>query len=70
MVERALQIAEACIEDMSECGGLLRKDFQACQLKYAYIDKSPSLRSASAPYSVTSKGMTNSASNYTRIKMM
>lgn len=33
MVERALQIAEACIEDMSECSGLLRKDFQACQLK-------------------------------------
>uniref|UniRef100_A0A7N2R9K8 DNA repair protein RAD51 homolog 3 n=1 Tax=Quercus lobata TaxID=97700 RepID=A0A7N2R9K8_QUELO len=194
MVERALQIAEACIEDMSECGGLLRKDFQACQLKmhpnnilenifyfrvcsyteqialincldkfisehkdvkivivdsvtfhfrqdfddmalrtrllsgmalklmklakdfslavvllnqvttkyidgsfqltlalgdswshsctnrvilywngnerYAYIDKSPSLRSASAPYSVTSKGIRNSASNCKRIKMM
>nr|XP_023904965.1 DNA repair protein RAD51 homolog 3 [Quercus suber] len=194
MVERALQFAEACIEDMSECGALLRKDFQACQLKmhpnnilenifyfrvcsyteqialinyldkfisehkdvkivivdsvtfhfrqdfddmalrtrllsgmalklmklakdfslavvllnqvttkyidgsfqltlalgdswshsctnrvilywngnerYAYIDKSPSLRSASAPYSVTSKGIRNSASNCKRIKMM
>ncbi|XP_062156428.1 DNA repair protein RAD51 homolog 3 isoform X2 [Alnus glutinosa] len=194
MVERALQIAEACIEDMSESDGLLRKDFKACQLKmhpnnilenifyfrvcsyteqialtnylekfisehkdvkivivdsvtfhfrqdfddmalrtrlltgmalklmklakafsvavvllnqvtnkytegsfqltlalgdswshsctnrvilywngnerYAYIDKSPSLRSASAPYSVTSKGIRNSASNCKRIKMM
>lgn len=33
MVERVLQIAEACIEDMTECNGLLRKDFQAGQLK-------------------------------------
>lgn len=33
MVERALQIAEACIEDMAEYNGLLRKDFQAGQLK-------------------------------------
>jgi RAD51-like protein 2 len=33
MVERALQIAEACIEDMSESDGPLRKDFKACQLK-------------------------------------
>ncbi|KAG2729669.1 hypothetical protein I3760_01G261000 [Carya illinoinensis] len=194
MVERVLQIAEACIEDMTECNGLLRKDFQAGQLKmhpnnilenifyfrvcsyteqialtnyldkfisehkdvkvvivdsvtfhfrqdfddmalrtrllsgialklmklakehglavvllnqvttkyiegsfqltlalgdswshsctnrvilywngnerYAYIDKSPSLRSASAPYSVTSKGIRNSASNCKRIRMM
>ncbi|XP_018856792.1 DNA repair protein RAD51 homolog 3-like isoform X1 [Juglans regia] len=194
MVERVLQIAEACIEDMTECNGLLRKDFQAGQLKmhpnnilenifyfrvcsyteqialtnyldkfisehkdvkvvivdsvtfhfrqdfddmalrtrllsgialklmklakehglavvllnqvttkyiegsfqltlalgdswshsctnrvilywngnerYAYIDKSPSLRSASAPYSVTSKGIRNSASTCKRIRMM
>lgn len=194
MVERALQIAEACIEDMSEYNGLLRKDFQDCQVKmhpnnileniyyfricsyteqiavinyldkfisehkdvkvvivdsvtfhfrqdfddmalrtrllsgmalklmklankfslavvllnqvttkfregsfqltlalgdswshsctnrvilywngnerYAYIDKSPSLRSASASYSVTSKGIRNSTSNCKRIKMM
>lgn len=33
MVERALQIAEACIEDMAEYNDLLRKDFQAGQLK-------------------------------------
>ncbi|CAL5331423.1 unnamed protein product [Camellia sinensis] len=38
--------------------------------RYAYIDKSPSLRSASAPYSVTGKGIRDSASNYKRIKMM
>ena len=38
--------------------------------RYAYIDKSPSLRSASACYSVTSKGIRNSASNCKRIKMM
>ncbi|KAK9266970.1 hypothetical protein L1049_012641 [Liquidambar formosana] len=31
MVERALQIAEACVEDMLETNGLPRKDFQACQ---------------------------------------
>ncbi|CAI0393737.1 unnamed protein product [Linum tenue] len=31
--------------------------------RYAYIDKSPSLRSASAPYSVTSRGIRNSSSN-------
>ncbi|KAJ9171257.1 hypothetical protein P3X46_014647 [Hevea brasiliensis] len=36
----------------------------------AYIDKSPSLRSASAPYSVTSRGIRNSTSNYKRVKMM
>ncbi|KAJ4727143.1 DNA repair RAD51-like protein [Melia azedarach] len=38
--------------------------------RYAYIDKSPSLRSASAPYSVTSRGIRNSTSNCKRIKMM
>ncbi|KAI7742884.1 hypothetical protein M8C21_019740 [Ambrosia artemisiifolia] len=36
--------------------------------RYAYIDKSPSLRSASAPYSVTPKGIRNSNSNKKRIK--
>lgn len=36
--------------------------------RYAYIDKSPSLRSATAPYSVTAKGIRNSASNNKRIK--
>ncbi|KAJ7962168.1 DNA repair RAD51-like protein [Quillaja saponaria] len=36
----------------------------------AYIDKSPSLKSASAPYSVTSRGIRNSASSCKRIKMM
>ncbi|GAV78650.1 Rad51 domain-containing protein [Cephalotus follicularis] len=38
--------------------------------RYAYIDKSPSLRSASAPYSVTERGIRNSASNCKRVKMM
>lgn len=38
--------------------------------RYAYIDKSPSLPSASAPYSVTAKGIRNSASNCKRVKMM
>ena len=38
--------------------------------RYAYIDKSPSLRSASAPFSITRKGIRNSASNYKRIKLM
>ncbi|WCJ22871.1 DNA repair and recombination protein RadA [Euphorbia peplus] len=38
--------------------------------RYAYIDKSPSLRSASAPYSVTSRGVRNSASNSKRAKLM
>ncbi|XP_057979817.1 DNA repair protein RAD51 homolog 3 [Malania oleifera] len=33
MVERALQIAEACMEDMSKNKGLQRKDFQACQVE-------------------------------------
>ncbi|MFS7942597.1 putative DNA recombination and repair protein Rad51 [Helianthus anomalus] len=36
--------------------------------RYAYIDKSPSLRSASAPYSVTPKGIRPSDSNNKRIK--
>ncbi|XP_050157007.1 DNA repair protein RAD51 homolog 3-like isoform X5 [Malus sylvestris] len=36
----------------------------------AYLDKSPSLRSASAPFSVTSEGIRNSASNHKRIKLM
>ncbi|KAM1048560.1 hypothetical protein ACFX1X_027988 [Malus domestica] len=34
-----------------------------------YLDKSPSLRSASAPFSVTSEGIMNSASNHKRIKL-
>ncbi|KAF9616700.1 hypothetical protein IFM89_031717 [Coptis chinensis] len=38
--------------------------------RFAYIDKSPSLRSASAPYSVTSRGIRDSASNCKRIRMM
>ncbi|XP_030535098.1 DNA repair protein RAD51 homolog 3 isoform X2 [Rhodamnia argentea] len=38
--------------------------------RYAYIDKSPSLRSASAPYAVTAKGIRNSVSNCKRIKLM
>ncbi|XP_059651566.1 DNA repair protein RAD51 homolog 3 [Cornus florida] len=38
--------------------------------RYAYIDKSPSLRSASAPYSVTGKGIRNSASSNKRSKIM
>lgn len=33
MVERAFQIAEACIEDMSEYNRFLRKDFQECKIK-------------------------------------
>ena len=33
MVERALQIAEACVEDMLDYNGLHRKEFQACQDK-------------------------------------
>ncbi|KAL6130725.1 hypothetical protein ACLB2K_069104 [Fragaria x ananassa] len=36
----------------------------------AYIDKSPSLRSASASFCVTSEGITNSASNHKRIRVM
>ncbi|KAK6918548.1 DNA recombination and repair protein Rad51-like, C-terminal [Dillenia turbinata] len=38
--------------------------------RYAYMDKSPSLPSASAPYAVTSKGIRSSASNCKRIKLM
>lgn len=32
MVERALQIAEACLEDMREYHGFLKRDLQACQV--------------------------------------
>ncbi|KAI9080009.1 hypothetical protein K1719_038074 [Acacia pycnantha] len=38
--------------------------------RYAFIDKSPSLKSASASYSVTSRGIRNSSSSSKRIKMM
>ncbi|XP_057455369.1 DNA repair protein RAD51 homolog 3 isoform X2 [Lotus japonicus] len=38
--------------------------------RHAFIDKSPSLKSASAPYSVTSRGIRNSTSGSKRIKMM
>ncbi|XP_038683593.1 DNA repair protein RAD51 homolog 3 isoform X2 [Tripterygium wilfordii] len=38
--------------------------------RFAYIDKSPSLRSTSAPYSVTSRGIRNCATNYKRVKLM
>lgn len=38
--------------------------------RHAYIDKSPYLRSASASYSVTSRGIRNSTSRSKRIKMM
>ncbi|KAF7826024.1 DNA repair protein RAD51-like protein 3 [Senna tora] len=38
--------------------------------RLAYIDKSPSLKSASAPYSVTSRGIRNSTSSSKRVKMM
>lgn len=33
MVERVLQIAEACVEDLSEYSHLLRKDAQDCEFK-------------------------------------
>ncbi|KAL2460812.1 DNA repair protein [Abeliophyllum distichum] len=33
MVERALQIAEACVEDMQEYNSFLRKDVRACQIR-------------------------------------
>ena len=33
MVERVLQIAEACIEDMAEYSQHFHKDFQACDVK-------------------------------------
>ncbi|XP_075494014.1 LOW QUALITY PROTEIN: DNA repair protein RAD51 homolog 3-like [Primulina tabacum] len=39
--------------------------------RYAYIDKSPYMRSASAPYAVTRKGIRNSTSSkYKRVKLM
>ncbi|XP_038879235.1 DNA repair protein RAD51 homolog 3 isoform X2 [Benincasa hispida] len=38
--------------------------------RYAYLEKSPSLRSASAPYSVTFRGIRNSTSSNKRTKMM
>ncbi|KAJ4844938.1 DNA repair protein rad51c [Turnera subulata] len=38
--------------------------------RYAYIDKSPSLRSASAPFSVTGRGIRNSDSSCKRSKLM
>ncbi|KAI4356783.1 hypothetical protein L6164_000775 [Bauhinia variegata] len=38
--------------------------------RYAYIDKSPSLKPATAPYAVTSRGIRDSTSNTKRIKMM
>ncbi|KAF6152563.1 hypothetical protein GIB67_013010 [Kingdonia uniflora] len=38
--------------------------------RYAYIEKSPSLRSASAPYSVTSKGIRDATSHCKRTRMM
>ncbi|XP_052179769.1 DNA repair protein RAD51 homolog 3 isoform X2 [Diospyros lotus] len=38
--------------------------------RYAYLDKSPSLPSASAPYSVTPKGIRDATSSCKRIKMM
>ncbi|CAA2996461.1 DNA repair protein RAD51 homolog 3 isoform X1 [Olea europaea var. sylvestris] len=38
--------------------------------RYAHIDKSPSMRAASAPYAVTGRGIRNCASNSKRVKMM
>ncbi|XP_021904349.1 DNA repair protein RAD51 homolog 3 isoform X2 [Carica papaya] len=38
--------------------------------RHAYVDKSPSLRSASAPYSVTGRGIRNCVSNCKRVRMM
>ncbi|XP_027106461.1 DNA repair protein RAD51 homolog 3 isoform X1 [Coffea eugenioides] len=38
--------------------------------RYAHIDKSPSIRSASAPYAVTGRGIRNLASNCKRVKLM
>ncbi|KAA0049049.1 hypothetical protein IC582_012351 [Cucumis melo] len=38
--------------------------------RYAYLEKSPSLQSASAPYSVTCRGIRNSTSSNKRTKMM
>lgn len=33
MLERALQIAEACIEDMSGHNDVLQKEFQSCRVE-------------------------------------
>ncbi|XP_010264171.1 PREDICTED: DNA repair protein RAD51 homolog 3 isoform X4 [Nelumbo nucifera] len=38
--------------------------------RYAYIDKSPSLQSASAAYSVTGKGIRDAASHCKRVRIM
>ncbi|KAL8119204.1 DNA repair protein RAD51 homolog 3 isoform X3 [Apium graveolens] len=38
--------------------------------RYAYIDKSPTLQSASAPYSVTGKGIRDSVSDHKRLKLI
>lgn len=38
--------------------------------RYAYLEKSPSLQSASAPYSVTCRGIRNSTSSNKRTKMI
>ncbi|CAA0820366.1 DNA repair protein RAD51 homolog 3 [Striga hermonthica] len=38
--------------------------------RHAYIDKSPSMRAASAPYAVTGRGIRNSSSNCKRVKLM
>lgn len=38
--------------------------------RHAFIDKSPSLKSASAPYSVTTRGIRNSTPSSKRIKMV
>lgn len=38
--------------------------------RYAYIDKSPTLQSASAPYSVTGKGIRDSVSDHKRARLL
>ncbi|GER57501.1 DNA repair and recombination protein radA [Striga asiatica] len=38
--------------------------------RHAYIDKSPSMKAASAPYAVTGRGIRNSSSNCKRVKLM
>ncbi|WOH09363.1 hypothetical protein DCAR_0728820 [Daucus carota subsp. sativus] len=38
--------------------------------RYAYIDKSPTLQSSSAPYAVTGKGIRDSVSDHKRAKLM
>ncbi|KAL9228860.1 hypothetical protein vseg_004395 [Gypsophila vaccaria] len=38
--------------------------------RYAHLDKSPSLPSASAPYAITAKGIRNSSTHRKRIKLM